>query len=112
MRAVSITNRGGRENNEDFVQSAHSGDIWCFALCDGLGGQLCGEVASESVCGSVCGAFSENPEISEESVYAYLEKAVRTLEDERDGRDDRYNMSSTAVVLVTDGRMAVWAYPD
>ena len=49
MRAVSLTNRGGRKNNEDYVGYANSDKLWCFVVCDGLGGQSFGEVASEIV---------------------------------------------------------------
>lgn len=108
MRAVSLSNRGGRKNNEDCVGYERAGKIWCFVLCDGLGGQLCGEVASKLVCDTVCAEFEKNPEISYSAVHDYLEKAVMVLTDERD--EDKYNMSSTAVVLVTDGKKAVWAH--
>lgn len=108
MRAVSLSNRGGRKNNEDCVGYARAGEIWCFVLCDGLGGQLCGEVASKLVCDTVCGEFEKNPEISRTALRGYLEKAVMVLGEERD--EDKYNMSSTAVVLVTDGKKAVWAH--
>ena len=54
MRAVSLTNRGGRKNNEDYVGYANSDKLWCFVVCDGLGGQSFGEVASEIVCETIC----------------------------------------------------------
>ncbi len=110
MRAVSLSNRGGRANNEDCVKSARSGDIFCFVLCDGLGGQLCGEVASRLVCDTVCAEFEKNPEISEEAVYNYLRKSAEILGFERENNDDRTDMASTAAVLVTNWRKAVWAH--
>lgn len=110
MRAVSLSNRGGRKNNEDCVGYARAGKIWCFVLCDGLGGQLCGEVASKLVCDTVCGEFEKNPEISENALYDYLKKAAEKLNEERDKNEDRYNMSSTVVTLITDGKRAIWAH--
>ncbi|MGN0108281.1 MAG: PP2C family protein-serine/threonine phosphatase [Hominilimicola sp.] len=108
MRAVSLSNRGGRKNNEDCVGYARAGEIWCFVLCDGLGGQLCGEVASRLVCDTVCDEFEKNPEISRLALCGYLEKAVEAIGEARD--EDKYNMSSTAVALVTNGKQAVWAH--
>ena len=108
MRAVSLSNRGGRKHNEDCVGYARAGEIWCFVLCDGLGGQLCGEVASKLVCDMVRGEFERNPQISRSALRDYLKKAALAICAERD--EDRYNMASTVVALVTDGRKAVWAH--
>lgn len=110
MKAVSLTNRGGRKNNEDSVGYAHSGDLWCFAVCDGLGGQLCGEVASKLVCETVCAEFEKEPALSKEALEKYLRIATETLDRERSSNEDRYNMSSTVVVLITDEKRAVWAH--
>lgn len=110
MRAVSLTNRGGRDNNEDYICHTQSNGVWCFVLCDGLGGQLCGEVASGIVATAVCEAFDKNPEISAEALEAYMKQAAWKLEQERDKDKEKYNMSSTVTVLVTDGKNAVWGH--
>ena len=72
MRAVSLTNRGGRKNNEDYVGYANSDKLWCFVVCDGLGGQSFGEVASEIVCETVCKSFEKAPELSGKALYRRL----------------------------------------
>ncbi len=110
MRAVSITNRGGRENNEDFVGYARSGDLWCFTLCDGLGGQSFGDIASKTVCETVCAEFEKNPGLSEKLLFRYIEKAASVLGEERDADAEKHDMSSTVAALVTDGANAVWAH--
>ena len=101
MRAVSLTNRGGRKNNEDYVGYANSDKLWCFVVCDGLGGQSFGEVASEIVCETVCKSFEKAPELSGKALYRYIEKAASVLGEEREST--KSNMSSTIVALVTDG---------
>ena len=101
MRAVSLTNRGGRKNNEDYVGYANSDKLWCFVVCDGLGGQSFGEVASEIVCETVCKSFKKAPELSGKALYRYIEKAASVLGEEREST--KSNMSSTIVALVTDG---------
>ena len=93
MRAVSLTNRGGRKNNEDYVGYANSDKLWCFVVCDGLGGQSFGEVASEIVCETVCKSFKKAPELSG-----------------KERESTKSNMSSTIVALVIDGEKAVWAH--
>ena len=65
MRAAKITNRGGRENNEDFICEAESNGVWCYVLCDGLGGHEGGEVASKLVAETICAAFEKKPELSQ-----------------------------------------------
>lgn len=93
MRAVSLTNRGGRKNNEDYVGYANSDKLWCFVVCDGLGGQSFGEVASEIVCETVCKSFKKTPELSGKALYRYIEKAASVLGEERECT--KSNMSST-----------------
>ncbi|MCI8405358.1 MAG: serine/threonine-protein phosphatase [Clostridia bacterium] len=110
MRAVSITNRGGRRNNEDSVRFAHADGMWCFALCDGLGGHRCGEIASAAVAETICAEFENAPSVSADALRGYIEKAAQCLEEERMNDIEKYDMSSTAVVLVTDGEKAVWAH--
>lgn len=110
MRSASITNRGGRENNEDFIKKAKAGELSLFVLCDGLGGHECGEVASELIATEVCRAFRENPRITEKSMREYLESAESLLEHERLMNPDRRSMSSTVTALITDGENAVWAH--
>lgn len=110
MQAASITNRGGRTSNEDHISFAQAEGIWCFVLCDGLGGHLCGEIASKLVCDTVTEEFKKSPALSACSVRNYLEKAACILGETRENDSDKYNMSSTAVLLLTDGEKAVYAH--
>lgn len=110
MQAASITNRGGRTGNEDHIGFAQADGIWCFVLCDGLGGHLCGEIASQLVCDTVISEFKKNPAVSVCSARNYLEKAACLLGEIRENDADKYNMSATAVLLLTDGDKAVYAH--
>lgn len=109
MRAVSLTNRGGRKNNEDSVGYAQSEDLWCFVICDGLGGQSFGEVASELVCSTICSEFKKDPHMSQQSLHKYIEKAASALGKKRSKDEEKSDMSSTVVALLTDGKNAIWA---
>lgn len=110
MRAVSITNRGGRENNEDFLSHAQSGDLWCYVLCDGLGGHEGGEVASKLVCETICAEFARKPALSAEAAEGYIEAATNALITERTIKTELCDMSTTVALLLTDGVKAVWAH--
>jgi serine/threonine protein phosphatase PrpC len=110
MKAVSLSNRGGRDNNEDSVRYANSGEIWCFVLCDGLGGHNSGEIASRIAAEAICAEFEKKPEISEDALYKYLYYAAQALGDARESGVGGADMATTAVVLVTDGKKAVWAH--
>lgn len=110
MRMASITNRGGRENNEDYVKRARARELGCFVLCDGLGGHECGEVASFLAATEICRAFKENPRITEKAMREYIESAESLIEHERLMDPSKYNMSSTVTALITDGENAVWAH--
>lgn len=110
MQAASITNRGGRISNEDCTAFAQADGLWCFILCDGLGGHLCGEIASKLVCDTVIDEFKKSPAISMCTARNYLEKAACVLGDARESDPEKYNMSSTAVLLLTDGEKAVYAH--
>lgn len=110
MRAVSVTNRGGRENNEDFLCHAQADKLWCFVLCDGLGGHEGGEIASKLVAEKICEAFSDAPRLSAKAAEEYLEKAYDALIRARAEKPELCDMSTTAAILLTDGDEAVWAH--
>lgn len=110
MKAASITNRGGRENNEDHICHAQSGDKWCYVLCDGLGGHEGGEVASKLVAETICKNFEDRPELSEAAAKRYIETATNELIFERTVSVGLSQMSTTVAMLLTDGKKAVWAH--
>lgn len=110
MRAAKITNRGGRENNEDFICEAESNGVWCYVLCDGLGGHEGGEVASKLVAETICAAFEKKPELSQKAAEEYIEAATNALVTKRAVTPDLFDMSTTVTLLLTNGERAVWAH--
>lgn len=109
MRAAAITNRGGRENNEDYICHANKEKMWCFILCDGLGGHEGGETASKLAAHAVCDEFKKNPRITPEAAEEYIQAASEKLKAAKwDGAPP--DMATTAALLLTDGDMAVWAH--
>jgi protein phosphatase len=81
-RPFAVTEKGKRNNNEDFIyplsESAHSGQRF-FMVCDGVGGAEKGEIASALVCESFHSFFNtffEEDDPSEE----FITRAVRYAE--------------------------------
>ena len=69
-KAVAISERGKRSNNEDnFGFSEHSH----FVLCDGVGGAAKGEIASDIVVKQFVHALQQNPKANLESVLQMAE---------------------------------------
>lgn len=58
MTYITIHQKGKRENNEDFIKTIPSQNI--FMVCDGVGGSSKGEVASELACDTFEIFFSNN----------------------------------------------------
>ena len=58
MTYITIHQKGKRENNEDFLKTLPSQNI--FMVCDGVGGSSKGEVASELACDTFEIFFSNN----------------------------------------------------
>ena len=109
MRAAAITNKGGRENNEDYICHANKENMWCFILCDGLGGHDGGETASKTAAKAVCEEFKKNPRITPEAAEEYIKAASDSVKAAKwDGAPP--GMATTAALLLTDGDMAVWAH--
>lgn len=109
MRAAAITNKGGRENNEDYICHANKENMWCFILCDGLGGYDGGETASKTAAKAVCEEFKKNPRITPEAAGEYIKAASDSVKAAKQNGAP-FGMATTAALLLTDGDMAVWAH--
>lgn len=110
MIGAVISNKGGREHNEDAVGRLRVGAKQCFVLADGIGGHGCGEVASKIAVDTVLECFKAQPGMTQELVYAYLEAAQNAIAEERKTDVHRSHMGTTITVLITDGVYAIWAH--
>lgn len=110
MRIASVSRIGERKINEDSIGRVSSGKISCFVVADGLGGHDGGDNASRTAVRTVLEAFEKNPKISEKALYSYIEAAQNEIISIKDKSKNTPNTLTTIVVLVTNGREAVWGH--
>ena len=98
-----FTNIGSRKVNEDSVRSAEKKGVYCFILCDGLGGHGKGEVASAYVADHIKDMFLKCNDID-----SFLENAFNSaqkgLMEEQKRLNATTEMKTTCTVLVVDGK--------
>ena len=105
-----LSKAGGRSRNEDFANYLMLGDYACWALADGLGGHHGGEVASSVAVEAMLAQFRKEPACSADTLRACLEAANVELRDRQERETALAAMRTTAVLLVTDSRQALWAH--
>lgn len=111
MNCYCLTNKGGRDVNEDSVAVSRSPRGACCVLADGLGGHGMGEVASGLVCSEAVRIFKET---SGDDTESYLKDAFETAQasllaaQEERGADDK--MKTTMVLLAASETTVQWAH--
>jgi PPM family protein phosphatase len=110
FKTSTVTEKGGRQQNEDYLDFVVQEDGACWALADGLGGHGGGGVASQLAVETVLAAFRAFPRCSPNALQDYLNAANVTV-CARQGQETKLSrMRSTLVVLVSDCRSACWAH--
>ncbi|MBE5912006.1 PP2C family protein-serine/threonine phosphatase [Pseudobutyrivibrio sp.] len=103
----TFSDKGDRENNEDYVLVRENTDQFCFVLNDGLGGCNSGEIASRLVAISIADSFDKG--IRDGFIESSLLFAEKQLEEKQ--KDDSFNsMKTTSVVLLVQDDMAQWGH--
>ncbi|MCH5212197.1 MAG: serine/threonine-protein phosphatase [Oscillospiraceae bacterium] len=99
------TNKGGRDNNEDYCTCGDG--IW--VLCDGLGGHDCGEVASETGASAALRFAEENgPSFDDKFLKDILSEANSSVIAMQ--KDEKLKgMRTTIVLAFTDGKKIRYA---
>jgi serine/threonine protein phosphatase PrpC len=103
------TNKGGREKNEDRLDSFVNESNAVFVLADGLGGHKNGEKASEAAVTSLLDIMKKAEKIDADYLCkAFLDANAEILE--KQNEPQCRNMKTTAVVLHICGNKAVWGH--
>ena len=111
MSCYCLTNKGGREVNEDSTAVARTPEGACCILADGLGGHGMGEVASRLVCDEAARMFRERTGGTvEEYLRTAFETAQASLMAAQEERGAQDKMKTTMVVLATDESTVQWGH--
>lgn len=105
----TYTNKGGKDNNEDYIDYYIDENRGAFILADGLGGHDYGEVASKLVVKTLLEKLKNapNPDIE------YMKDIFQNTNDiliENQKIQNYINMKTTAVALSICGNEAIWGH--
>ena len=106
---TSISEKGGRMNNEDCRSVLNIDDERkMFIVCDGMGGHAFGEVASKTVCESISAYWEAHSQEKDggSKIYRATKEAQKAL-DEKSGI---YQMGTTMVMMSIEGQSATIAH--
>lgn len=107
MKTAWISNRGGKEINDDTVSVWQENGTYLF-VGDGLGGYAGGQQASQAAAKALLQAARDGSVLSEESLReaaVLANEAVRRLQQDSGG-----NMKTTLVFLAIEDKTARWMH--
>ena len=105
-----LSNRGGREINQDSCGHLMLEDGACWVVADGLGGHRGGEVASRLAVETILSSFRQNRALTPEAMESHLLAAHNAIIEKQRQDMQLHNCRTTAVVLVSDYQSALWAH--
>jgi serine/threonine protein phosphatase PrpC len=102
LEVALLSDRGGRNYNEDACGHWHSERHLCCVLADGAGGHGGGDIASKLTVQELIGRFSRQPAHDGQALGVLLRQTNDALLGQRVAGTARQDMHSTAVCLVID----------
>jgi serine/threonine protein phosphatase PrpC len=110
FETASLSNPGGRSENQDFLDFLVLDEFACWIVADGLGGHGGGAQAAMTAVETILECFRAAPACSPEGLCGYLQTANAAIH-ELQGRQARWSrMATTVVVLITDFRSVLWGH--
>ncbi|MCX6609826.1 MAG: serine/threonine-protein phosphatase [Acidobacteria bacterium] len=100
---AQVSDRGGREVNQDAVWSGSTAGCFGWALADGLGGMGGGELASAAAIHAISSTLSED-------LLTMATAAQDAIKQAQKAYPQSASMRSTLVLLVSDGNRAKWMH--
>ena len=112
LEVALLSDRGGRDYNEDACGHWHSERHLCCVLSDGAGGHGGGDIASRLAVQELVGRFSSQPTSAGDTLAEAMRQTNHTLLSQRVPGTPRQDMHCTAVCLVIDfvDHQAHWAH--
>jgi serine/threonine protein phosphatase PrpC len=110
FETATLSAKGGRVENEDFLGHRMSKRAGCWALADGLGGHRGGEIASRLAVDAAISSFEDNPSITGEALSSHIVQANRAVLDRQIAEAELLHMRTTMVMLIASPEAAIWAH--
>ncbi len=107
---ATVSNIGGRTQNQDYCAFREKSSFNCWVVADGLGGHKGGEVASQIATETILNEFEKNPEISAEALIRYIKIAQDALIIKQEEEPNLFSMRTTVVILLADSKNAIWSH--
>ena len=107
IAAASVTNCGGRKENEDTIRIKQNENNICVVVADGLGGHGDGQIASQTVAAVIMNYDSKrglNSDAKIVEAFALADVEVKKKQ------NNICEMKSTAAVLRIENQTALWAH--
>lgn len=109
LKIHTYTNKGGKVNNEDYLNYYCNGGNGLFVLADGLGGHGNGDIAAKIVADSLCADLKNIEDLDSEALQFAFQNANSILIDQQE-KLNLLHMKTTAVVLNIYKNKAIWAH--
>lgn len=112
LNIAQFSHIGGRESNQDALGVAEKGDLTCFVVSDGVGGNEGGEIASNSVVRTIINKFQQDPTFSPHTLEYYTAFARAQLTWRQSEQPQLKTMSATVATVLIDckNRLAIWGH--
>lgn len=102
LEVASLSSPGGRQANEDAYKMSARGPLACFAVSDGVGGEVGGELAARAVVETIVAGFDTDPAVNEHALARYLDFAKAEVVHQQSADPILKNMSATVAVALID----------
>jgi serine/threonine protein phosphatase PrpC len=106
---ATLSRPGPRSENEDYCDFREVGGWYCWVVADGLGAHAGGEFASEAATLAIMNAFRP-ANLSVTGIESLVDTAHQGVHNAQVSSPQRADMRTTIVVLVSNGRHALWAH--
>ncbi|MBF0229864.1 MAG: serine/threonine-protein phosphatase [Desulfamplus sp.] len=107
---ATLSDVGGRSENQDYCGFVEKSPFNCWVVADGLGGHRGGEVASRIAAQTILDEFAKKSEMSSEAMVRYIKSAQDEIIRQQEEEPKLFSMRTTVVILIADSESAIWSH--